>query len=240
MTYLICEQCGGYYELREGEKVEDFSDECECGGKLYYAESLQDLESLQDSEGSVISTSGMALNHDLDPDLESVVIENQSRNHDDIIENYHIDDYQNDTLIDTKETIEKGKVPPNESKLDKSELKDFKLAVEMQEILDVKGYFIIQGNGPGQSIKILSDGIEVDNGQFIGYSDVISIQDKYNPIIAKKSSIGGLISSGYSLIASKNWSFKITYTEGELEFNGVKKSDAQRFVSFVNRIIKHR
>lgn len=32
--FLICESCGGYYKLQDGEKPEDFTDECECGGKL--------------------------------------------------------------------------------------------------------------------------------------------------------------------------------------------------------------
>lgn len=32
--YLVCDRCGGYYELQKGETPEDFSEECECGGKL--------------------------------------------------------------------------------------------------------------------------------------------------------------------------------------------------------------
>lgn len=39
MPYLICNKCGGYYELKEGESPEDF-EECECGGSLRQAESL--------------------------------------------------------------------------------------------------------------------------------------------------------------------------------------------------------
>ena len=35
MSYLICEKCGGYYELQEGESIEDF-DSCQCGGELGY------------------------------------------------------------------------------------------------------------------------------------------------------------------------------------------------------------
>lgn len=38
MPYLICDKCGGYYELQEGESPEYFSDTCECGGKLIYDE----------------------------------------------------------------------------------------------------------------------------------------------------------------------------------------------------------
>ena len=40
MGYLICEECGGYYELQEGESPEDF-DSCSCGGKLKYVEFLE-------------------------------------------------------------------------------------------------------------------------------------------------------------------------------------------------------
>ncbi|NYT18456.1 MAG: hypothetical protein GKB98_02465 [Methanobacteriales archaeon] len=32
--YLVCDTCRGYYQLQRGEEPEDFSDECECGGKL--------------------------------------------------------------------------------------------------------------------------------------------------------------------------------------------------------------
>jgi hypothetical protein len=32
--FLVCDKCGGYYELQKGESPEDFSDECECGGHL--------------------------------------------------------------------------------------------------------------------------------------------------------------------------------------------------------------
>ena len=35
MGFLICQQCGGYYELQQGEYPEDFEN-CSCGGKLYY------------------------------------------------------------------------------------------------------------------------------------------------------------------------------------------------------------
>jgi hypothetical protein len=39
--YLVCNKCEGYYELQPGESPDDFSDECECGGKLEYRDSLQ-------------------------------------------------------------------------------------------------------------------------------------------------------------------------------------------------------
>jgi hypothetical protein len=32
--YLVCNKCGGYYQLESDEDPEDFADECECGGSL--------------------------------------------------------------------------------------------------------------------------------------------------------------------------------------------------------------
>ncbi len=46
MFYLICEKCGGYYTLKEGEKPEDF-EMCECGGSLRY---IQNFNSHIDEE----------------------------------------------------------------------------------------------------------------------------------------------------------------------------------------------
>ena len=39
MPYLICQRCGGYYELEEDESPDDF-DTCHCGGPLTYSYSL--------------------------------------------------------------------------------------------------------------------------------------------------------------------------------------------------------
>ncbi len=33
MSYLICDRCGSYYELKLGERPEDFY-KCNCGGKM--------------------------------------------------------------------------------------------------------------------------------------------------------------------------------------------------------------
>lgn len=43
MGYIICEKCGGYYELQPGEHPEDF-DRCNCGGKLKYERHFIDKE----------------------------------------------------------------------------------------------------------------------------------------------------------------------------------------------------
>ena len=38
--FLVCDVCGGYYELQPDEAPDDFSDECECGGKLEHKSKL--------------------------------------------------------------------------------------------------------------------------------------------------------------------------------------------------------
>ena len=34
--FLVCNSCSGYYELQPDESPNDFSDECECGGRLIH------------------------------------------------------------------------------------------------------------------------------------------------------------------------------------------------------------
>ena len=41
MGYLVCEKCGGYYQLQEEESPNDFN-ACECGGNLKFVEQLSD------------------------------------------------------------------------------------------------------------------------------------------------------------------------------------------------------
>lgn len=42
MGYLFCKKCSGYYELGDYESPDDF-EYCQCGGKLYYTDSFQDI-----------------------------------------------------------------------------------------------------------------------------------------------------------------------------------------------------
>lgn len=47
MGYLICEKCGGRYELMEGESIDNF-ETCQCGGTLKYPENeLKEVKSLE-------------------------------------------------------------------------------------------------------------------------------------------------------------------------------------------------
>jgi len=50
MGYLICEKCEGFYELKEGESPEDFSDKCECGGKLEYVDTIKESKNYDINE----------------------------------------------------------------------------------------------------------------------------------------------------------------------------------------------
>ncbi len=38
--FLVCDKCNGYYELKPGESPDNFTDKCECGGKLEYRDSI--------------------------------------------------------------------------------------------------------------------------------------------------------------------------------------------------------
>ena len=40
MSYLVCKKCKSYYKLKHGEKPEDYSSECECGGKLKFTKNF--------------------------------------------------------------------------------------------------------------------------------------------------------------------------------------------------------
>lgn len=46
MEYLVCEKCGGYYLLMEGESIDDF-DSCQCGGKFYLVKMGNDGETIE-------------------------------------------------------------------------------------------------------------------------------------------------------------------------------------------------
>lgn len=45
MGYLVCDKCGGYYELKPGESIDDFQN-CSCGGKLEFVENTNDKKCL--------------------------------------------------------------------------------------------------------------------------------------------------------------------------------------------------
>ncbi len=50
MPYLVCGECGNYYQLQEGESPEDFLLSCTCGGRLILVESLDETELFENLE----------------------------------------------------------------------------------------------------------------------------------------------------------------------------------------------
>jgi len=51
MGYLVCDKCGGFYELQDGESADDF-DSCECGGKLEYKKTISHFNVAAQATGS--------------------------------------------------------------------------------------------------------------------------------------------------------------------------------------------
>lgn len=62
-SYLVCNKCGGYYELQPGESPKDFSLECECGGHLIQStsNSLDSYEDEYKDYGTAIAVSYILL-----------------------------------------------------------------------------------------------------------------------------------------------------------------------------------
>jgi len=263
MGYLICDKCGGYYELQPGEKPEDFSNECECGGKLIYSDTYDVISENEDDNvdnedvyGDSGNVSGVS-NGDVYGDSEVVgsevvgsedVYEDVEGSEEAYTERIDFDENNEDTsTVDDssgEELLIDNESQPLEdyknSLMDKSYVKQIKLATQVQEILDIKGYYLIKGNGNLKFIKILNEGIEADNGQLIKFEDITDIEymEKGNSkpkISAGKSGIDNLISTGYQIFAPRKVTLKIISNKGEIELKEVKINDAKRCVSFLKR-----
>ena len=254
MGYLICDKCGGYYELQPGEKPEDFSDECECGGKLIYSDTYDVINENEDDNVDNEDVSGVS-NEDVYGDSEVVGIEDVYEDVEGSEEAYTeridfnennedtntVDDSSGEKLLNDKES--KPLEDYKNSLMDKSYVKQIKLATQVQEILDIKGYYLIKGNGNLKFIKILNEGIEADNGQLIKFEDITDIEYMENgnskpEISSGKSGIGNLISTGYQIFAPRKVMLKIISNKGEIELKEVKINDAKRCVSFLKKKVK--
>lgn len=217
MGYLICVKCGGYYELQPGEKPEDFSNECKCGGELIYSESLDFTE--ENNEDNLQHDE-----YDYSYDEDNLQYDEDNPP----VDEEELPIKQSKTLEDYKATLE-----------DKSRMKQIKLATEFQEILETKGKYVIKADGNTRSIKIIDTGIETDEGQFIKFEDIVDIEFNED-VIAKqetgqeKSRIGALVETGYQIFAPRKVTLIIKLDKGRIELNDVKRSDANKLISFVN------
>lgn len=229
MGYLVCDACGGYYELQEGEKPEDYSDECECGGKLHYTDSLEDPEEEYEGHINTITCPYCGRENPSDARICRKCNENM------------VVDPGNDTLghlyEDEKLLAKKGKTIQEYGAglKAKSKRKELKIASDVQEILDIRGSYLVKGKDD-TSIKILREGLETDNGRFIGFGDITSVEMEEDSS-QEKSGLGRLIAMGTSLIDPGKRSLQITLHDGEIVLEDVKTSDAQKLVFFVKNKI---
>lgn len=75
---MVCEKCGGYYELNEGESPEDF-DRCQCGGKLKYCKILPDFTNFDLYETKHVKRDKEELDHELEL-YQSINLQNTNKN----------------------------------------------------------------------------------------------------------------------------------------------------------------
>lgn len=228
MGYLVCDECGGYYELQEGEKPDDFSDECECGGKLHYTETLEGFQDDYEESMATITCPFCGTENPDDSVIcqkcgEKMVIEpgNDALGH----------LYEDEQLLNKKgKTIQEYGTGLRA----KYKRKELKMIADVQEIIDIKGYYLVKGKDDTEPVKILSEGLKIGDGQFINFEDINSVEMDED-IRQEKSGINRLIKAGTSLFDSGKRNLRILSNNGEFLLEDVKTSDAKKLVSFVNR-----
>jgi len=231
MGYLVCDACGGYYELQEGEKPEDFSDECECGGKLHYTEFIEEPEEEYEGHNESMTCPNCGSENPGDASIcvkcnESMIVEPG----DDTLGHLYKDEQ---LLTKKKKTIQEYGTGLKA----KSKRKELKIASDVQEILDIRGSYLVKGKDD-TSIKILNKGLETDNERFIGFENIIRAEID-EEILQDKSKLSRLVATGTSLFDHSKSSLKIILQDGEILLENVKKDDAQKLVYFVNRKIQN-
>ena len=56
LGYLNCEKCGGYYQLKEGEAIDDFEG-CSCGGNFKFVKDIDKVNKAQELESNFMDKS---------------------------------------------------------------------------------------------------------------------------------------------------------------------------------------
>jgi len=93
LGFLLCENCGGYYELQTGESPEEFEN-CQCGGKLEYVPRIDseaeeefdpDYEHIQARKDEF--TDGLAIYKDIAQADKHSYLEMRDKNLDDVVSN---------------------------------------------------------------------------------------------------------------------------------------------------------
>jgi hypothetical protein len=131
-----------------------------------------------------------------------------------------------------------------ESQLDVESLREeIKYSTELDEILYTQGYYLITGDEYRKQIKVLPQGIEIDNKELLRFEDILSIEsfiesEDMERLNQDKSGITGLLSKAQDYLAPPKSTVKIVYRGGEIQIKKVKKKDERRLVSFINRKLK--
>lgn len=121
MPYLVCEKCGRYYELKEGESPTDFEDKCPCGGTLQYEESLA-INNFQSSDlsDSAESNSFDGVESNLsDNDKSDLFNFNDSNLSEDNVGDLSYKD-RLDVVDDSNSDLSDDDEPPSKNKLSKN------------------------------------------------------------------------------------------------------------------------
>jgi len=77
MGYLVCQNCGGYYKLKDGESAEDFV-ACQCYGQLVYVESLEDIKENEEVKDKSVLKLNADSDHDVIDDSDYIVVNGDS------------------------------------------------------------------------------------------------------------------------------------------------------------------
>lgn len=75
MPFVGCSECGGYFELEPNESFYDF-DQCQCGGKLLYYKTYQDLINNKPHTPAIPSNSNAPTLHNPSYELEQQIKSN--------------------------------------------------------------------------------------------------------------------------------------------------------------------
>jgi hypothetical protein len=230
LGYLVCEKCSGYYELKEGESINNF-ESCECGGELTYHNSIEFLneeENLNNLifcpscgketpiEGKFCAECGMDLNSKNNLEIESVKQENNHYTNESLKQNavWTMDGYHN-----------KYKKKKIETAINKGNLK-------VQKTLEVQGKYDVKGSGDAKIITLLTDGLLIDDTQKIKYKDIIRFESVKNKDKFKET-VGFWLFLPYYMLVQNYRTLKISFNEGEIELNNVKKNDAINCIGFI-------
>jgi len=77
MGYLVCQNCGGYYKLKEGESAEDFV-ACQCYGQLVHVESLEDIKENEEVKDKSVFKFNDYSDHNVNDESDYIVVNGDS------------------------------------------------------------------------------------------------------------------------------------------------------------------